>query len=78
MRKKASFTSETILFLPTITTTFLGPNAIDEIRFARPSTFTSSPFSVMAFAEQKKKSAPIDALKHSSIRNQYARTAANI
>lgn len=52
-RKKADFKSGTILFTPTIITTFLGPKAIADIRLANQSTFKSSPFSVIALVEQK-------------------------
>ena len=49
--------SEHILFIPTIKTTFLGPCAIHETRFAFPSIFTSTPSSVIAFALERNISA---------------------
>ena len=47
----------TILFLPAMIITFSGPKVIAATLFAFPSTLYKSPSSVMAFEEQRKKSA---------------------
>jgi len=55
----AASRSGTILFRPTTSMTFAGPNVMELVLFPQPSRLTISPVMVRAFTEDKKRSAVI-------------------